>query len=303
MEMLYNYPLKKIFIIGQTIIGLLLLTSVIFVNTMIFAQDNGKPEKEHEDFNPANFDESSINITNKYLPMKPGTRMVYEGTTVEDGEKIAHRVIITITDMTKRIDGVNSVVSWDLDYSNGELVESEIAFFAQDKFGNVWRMGEHPEEYEEGKFIASSTWINGTEGSIAGISMQSEPKVGMPTYSQGWAPSVDFTDRAQIDQMGIKNCVPLDCYENVLVVAETSVSEPDAQQLKYFAPGVGNIRVGWRGEGEISQETLELVEIQQLVLGALDEARTASLKLENHAYEISENVYGKTKPMQQRSME
>ena len=298
-----NYSGHKSNVYASILIGLLIFICLIIFNPAIFAQINEGSVKEHEDFTPENFDESSINITNKWMPLKPGTRMVYEGTTVENGEKIDHRVIITVTDMTKEIDGVNSLVTWDLDYSNGELVEAEIAFFAQDKAGNVWRMGEHPEEYEEGKFILSSTWIHGVEGSIAGISMHSEPKLDMPSYSQGWAPSVDFTDRAQVDQIGIKNCVPLDCYENVLVIAESSESEPDAQQLKYFAPNVGNIRVGWRGEGEITQETLELVEIQQLVLGAFDEARSEALKLEKHAYEISKDIYGATKPMQQRKLE
>ena len=97
------------------------------------------------------------------------------------------------------------------------------------------------------------------------------------------------------------NCVPLDCYEDVIVIAELSISEPDAQQLKYFAPDVGNIRVGWRGEGEMTQEVLELVEMQQLVMGALDEARLGAMKLEEHAYEVSNTVYGKTEPMVQRS--
>ncbi len=282
-----------------------ILTLFIFIGNLSFTSlaQNEKTQMNYEEFNLNNFDESSINITNKWLPMKPGTRYIYEGTTIEDGETFKHRVIITFTDMTKVIAGVNTVVSWDLDYSDGELVEAEIAFFAQDKNGNVWRMGEHPEEYEEGKFVASSTWIHGVEGSIAGISMQADPKLGMPSYSQGWAPSVEFTDRAQVDQMGIKNCVPLDCYENVLVISESSESETDAQQLKYFAPDVGNIRVGWRGAGETTQETLELTEIQLLVLGALDDARTEAMKLEKHAYEISEDIYGKTAPMEKRTMD
>jgi hypothetical protein len=234
------------------------------------------------------------------LPLKPLTRYVYEGTTVEDGVTFAHRIIITTTDFIKVIGGVNCVVSWDLDYSDGELAEAELAFFAQDKTGNVWRFGEYPVEYEEGKIVDIPCWIHGIEGSIAGIEMYANPKVGMPSYSQGWAPSVDFTDRAQVDQTGVKNCVPLDCYEDVIIIAEISLSEPDAQQLKYFAPNVGNIRVGWRGKGEVTQEVLELVEIEQLVLGALDEARSGALELEKHAYEVSNDVYSKTEPMVRR---
>jgi hypothetical protein len=266
----------------------------------VLAQDNEKAQKEYEEFDSTNFDETSINITNEWLPLKPLTRYVYEGTTVEDGVTFAHRIIITTTDFIKVIGGVNCVVSWDLDYSDGELAEAELAFFAQDKTGNVWRFGEYPVEYEEGKIVDIPCWIHGIEGSIAGIEMYANPKVGMPSYSQGWAPSVDFTDRAQVDQTGVKNCVPLDCYEDVIIIAEISMSEPDAQQLKYFAPNVGNIRVGWRGKGEVTQEVLELVEIEQLVLGALDEARSGALELEKHAYEVSNDVYSKTEPMVRR---
>ena len=280
-----------------------LCVSVFLFKISIYAQENEKSQQQYENFDPVNFDESSINITNQWMPLKPLTRYVYEGTTVEEGETFAHRVIITVTDFTKRINGVNCVVTWDLDYSNGELVEAELAFFAQDKYGNVWRMGEYPEEYEDGKFVKAPCWIAGMDGAFSGISMKAKPELGMPSYSQGWAPSVEFADRGQVDQVGVKNCVPLDCYENVLVIAETSVLEPDATQLKFFAPGVGNIRVGWRGEGEVTQEVLELVEIQQLALGALDEARLGVQQLEKHAYEVSIDIYGLTEQIKQRSLE
>ena len=39
--------------------------------------------KKFEIYDPKMFDRSA-NIDNKWMPMKPGMRMVYEGTTVED---------------------------------------------------------------------------------------------------------------------------------------------------------------------------------------------------------------------------
>ena len=272
------------------------------VNITCLAQIDEGTSNPFEDFDPNNFSDPT-NIDNEWLPLKPGTQYVYEGTTVDEGEVLEHRVVITVTDLTKIINNIPTVVTWDLDYSDGELVEAELAFYAQDDDGNVWRMGEYPEEYEEGKFIGADCWISGIEGSIAGISMLSKPFVGAPGYSQGWAPSVDFTDRGKVDQMGIENCVPVDCYEDVLVISETSASEPDAEQLKYFARGVGNIRVGWRGEGEQTQENLELVELSELVLYGMDGARSSALELEKHAYEIEHEIYGNTIPMKQDSEE
>jgi hypothetical protein len=49
-------------------------------------------------------------------------------------------------------------VVWERDYSDGQEVEAELAFFAQDKDGNLWHMGEYPEEYEGGEFEKAPGW-------------------------------------------------------------------------------------------------------------------------------------------------
>ena len=158
-------------------------------------------------------------------------------------------------------------------------------------------MGEYPVEYEDGEFVLASCWLSGIEDAVAGISMKGDPSLGMPSYSQGWGPAVNFTDRGRVDEISLKTCVPLDCYEDVLVIAETSLVEPDAFQLKYWAKGVGNIRVGWGGEGEKTQEILELVQIVELGPESFAEVRSNALELEKHAYEVSKNVYGQTSPL------
>jgi hypothetical protein len=251
--------------------------------------------KQFEDFDPSTFGDP-ITINNKWMPLIPGTRYVYEGITVEDdGSAVPHRVEIHVTNLTKKIGEINTVVTWDLDYSDNELVEAELAFYAQDNDGNVWRMGEYPEEYDGGELVASPAWLHGYEDARAGIHMQAKPQVGT-SYAQGWAPAVDWTDRGQVDQIGIKTCVPLACYEDVLVIAESSLAEPDANQLKYQAPGVGLVRVGWRGEGEKTKETLELVTFEQLSPEALAEVSEQALALEESAYKNSPNVYAHTEP-------
>lgn len=258
-------------------------------------------EKKFENFNPGNFD-NSISIDNEWMPMKPGTRWVYEGTTVEDdGTVVPHRIVIHITDLTKTIGGIRTLVSWDLDYSDGELVEAELAFFAQDNDGNVWRMGEYPEEYDEGKLVAAPTWIHGLADARAGIMMQATPKAGTPSYSQGWGPAVNWTDRARVDQVGQSMVVPAGSYDDVLVIMETSKSEPDAEQLKYYARGVGIVRVGWRGSGEKTKESLELVRMEQLNSAALDDVRAKALELEKSAYNNSKDVYHHTPPLEPMS--
>jgi len=254
-------------------------------------------EPQFPDFNANNFDSSPV-IDNEWAPMKSGTKWVYEGTAVnDDGNSVDRRIEFTVTDLTKEIDGVRTVVGWIEDYTDGELGEKEIAFYAQDKSGNVWYFGEHPEDYENGKFVEAPTWIAGLEDAKPGIVMMEKPQLGMSNVYQGWGPKVGWSDYGRVEQMGQETCVPVKCYKDVLVNAEASLAEPGAFQLKYYAPGVGEIQVGWRGT-DPTKEELKLVEYKQLSPEELAKIHTQSLELEKHAYEVSPDSYGKTKPMQ-----
>jgi hypothetical protein len=237
-------------------------------------------------------------IDNKWMPMKPGTRWVYEGTSVEDdGKSVPHRIIVTISDLTKIISGIRTVVSYDVDHSNGELVEAELAFYAQDDDGNVWQFGEYPEEYEDGKFIKAPAWIHGIKGARAGIIMQAQPRLGTPSLAQGWGPAVGWKDRGTTYQVGQEVTVRSGSYGDVLVIKESAQGEPDAEQLKFYAPGVGNIRTGWIGIGAKATETLELVRIEQLDPKALAVVRAKALQLEQSAFKHSKDVYAKSQPV------
>ncbi len=237
------------------------------------------------DFDPANFDPSTA-VDNRWFPLTPGTQFVYRGSSLEDGERLTHKVVFTVSDMTKEVAGVRVVVIWDRDYTEGELVEAEVAFFAQDRDGNVWHLGQYPEEYEAGKLVKSPGWVAGEEGSKAGIAMKAEPKLGAPDYSQGYSPPpINWIDRARTYEIGAKTCVPVDCYEDVLITEEFERSKPGAFQLKYYAPGVGNVRVGWRGKNEEEREELVLIEYRRLDGAQMEMVREAVLALDRNAFE------------------
>src|SRR5262249_22013581 len=154
----------------------------------------------------------------------PGTQHVYIGFATEGKKRVPRKLVVTITDLTKVIDGVRTLVRWDVDYKADKIEEDEIAFLAQDDDGNVWLLGEYPEEYEKGKMVKGPGWVHGRERARAGFAMLATPRLGA-SYAQGWAPAVDWTDRGYVDQIGEKICVPVSCYENVLVVAESSRKE------------------------------------------------------------------------------
>jgi hypothetical protein len=210
------------------------------------------------DLDPDDFDRPT-QIDNPWFTLQPGVKRVFEGITEEGGREIPHSIIFIVTDLTKELAGVQTIVVWIEDYSNDELVEAELAFYAQDNDGNVWFLGEYPEVYERGILVEAPAWIIGLKGAKAGIVMKADPEPGLPSYSMGWGPAVNWTDRAQVVEVGASNCVLLDCYDNLVVIEEFSREEPGAFQIKYYAPGIGNIRVNWRGD-DATREKLELVE-------------------------------------------
>jgi hypothetical protein len=246
---------------------------------------------------PAGHFGSSATITNRWLPFVGGTQWTFEGSAIVEGKRIPRRIVITTTDLTKVIDHVASVVNYETDFNSGELVEAELAFFAQADDGTVWNMGEHPEEFEDGQYVESPTWLAGIGDSKAGVMMLADPEVATPSYSEGWGPAVGWTDRGRVFEVGSSTCVTAGCYDDVLVVDEFNRDEPDAHQLKYYAPGIGGVRVGWAGAKEEEQEVMQLVKVVHLDAAALGTIRSAALALEKHAYEVSKDVYGTTEPM------
>ncbi len=251
------------------------------------------------EMNPADFEDLAP-IDNPFMPLTPGTRWVQEGSSVEEGERIPHRIEFTVTDLTKEINGVRTTVVWIVDYSQGEeLVEREVAFYAQAKDGTVWYLGEHPEAFEDGELVEAPTWIVGFEDAKAGLAMPANPKVGDGDYAQGWAPAVEWADRAQVHKMGESMTVAAGTFDDVLIMDEFTVKEPGFK-LKYYARGFGPVGVGWRGEGD-QQETLELTRKETLSPEQLAEIDKLALDLEANAYKISPDVYGKTTPMEKRA--
>jgi hypothetical protein len=213
--------------------------------------------------------------------------------TIEEGERIPHRITFTVTSLTKTIAGVRTAVVWIEDISDGVLVEKEIAFYAQDDTGTVWYLGEHPEEFEDGEFVKAPTWIHGFEDALAGVKMLADPMSQTHALFQGWAPAVEWSDYGRLDEALPEDCVTAGCYKDVVRFAESSLGEEGIFQLKSYAKGIGEIRVGWRGESD-SREELELKSTATLSSSALARFDELARDLEAHAYQVSPKVFGGT---------
>jgi hypothetical protein len=254
-------------------------------------------ELEAEDFDRSLFDASSTTIDNEWFPLTPGKRFTWRGWTEEEGERIHHRIVFTVTDLTKVVGGVRTLVGWDRDFSGGQLVETELIFLAQDKYGNIWHFGQYSETWEGPELVGGQAWlVDYIEGAKAGIWVKANPRVGAPAYSQGFAPAPFFWDDfARTIKVDTKTCVPLDCFEDVVVVEEFEPTKPGGFQLKHYARGVGNVRVGWRG-ADADREVLVLHKVERLGREAMDKARAEALELEQRA-----GMYGRIPPAEERT--
>ena len=241
-----------------------------------------------------------LKVDNKWMPHKIGVQKTYEGYTLDDEDKrIPWKVVEIVTDLVKVVNGIETVIVWERDYKKNKLEESELAWRAQDNEGNVWHFGEVKEVYDENvKLVGAKVWMDGALGAKSGILMPGKPTKGAPSYSQGFAKGVyKWDDRGQVRNMGENVKTPGGTFSDVLVVEEWSREElaKGALQLKYYAPGVGYVSVGWEGNDPV-KETLELTSVKQLSPQEMDVARAGALEVEERSY-----YYGRdTKPPYRR---
>jgi hypothetical protein len=183
---------------------------------------------------PANFVRT---IDNRYFPLKPGTAFHYRGysgqTTQTDDMVVTHR--------TKQILGITCTVVRDTVSEHGKPVERTFDWYAQDKQGNVWYMGEDSLELKNGRFVrASDSWESGVNGAKPGIIMQGKPQQG-DVYRQEYNPPGGALDQALVLQAKTTVKVPYGTYERPLSTIEWSPVEPQLEK-KYYAAGLGEIQ-------------------------------------------------------------
>ena len=200
---------------------------------------------------PANF---SSDITNPYFPLKPGTVFKFEGS--RDG--VARRDDMTVTDETKMIMGVKTVVVRDVASSDTEIVEKTVDWYAQDKDGNVWYFGEDTAEYANGKVTnTDGTWMAGVDGAIPGIIMKAKPTVG-EGYRQEYRPGV-AEDYAKVINTEATAGGPTGKYEKVVATEDTDLLDKSKFEHKWFAPNIGLIGTDGMVGGHHEIRTLKTI--------------------------------------------
>ena len=176
-------------------------------------------------------------IANPYWPMVPGSRWVYRETG-SDGTK--QRVVVEVTDRTKSILGIPTTVVHDQVSEGGEVVEDTWDWYAQDKWGGLWYMGEDTTEYENGKPVSKEgSWEAGVRDAQPGLIIPPDPEVGM-VYRQEYLRG-EAEDQGEVLSVDERARVPLGSFEHLLMTEDTTPLEPDVVERKYYAKGVGPI--------------------------------------------------------------
>ena len=172
----------------------------------------------------------------RYFILDPAYQLV-----LENGDE---RLVITVLDETKVVDGVTTRIVEERETKKGALVEISRNFFARDPAsGDAYYFGEDVDMYAKGKVTShEGAWASGVGGARFGLMMPGKPAVGA-RYYQEVAPKVAM-DRAEILSIAETAKVPAGIFKECVRVKETTPLEPGATEYKVHAPGVGLVQDG-----------------------------------------------------------
>jgi hypothetical protein len=190
---------------------------------------------EPVNLNPADF---TTKIDNPYWPMRPGSRWVYRETDSEGGKQ---RVVVTVTHRTKLIaNGIRARVVHDVVSEDGQLVEVTDDWYAQDRAGNIWYLGEDTTEYENGRPVSKKgSFEAGVDGAQPGVIMPAHPRVGMRYRQEHYRGQAE--DKARIMSRSERAEVPFGFFRRTLMTRDENPLEPRILEYKFYARAVGPV--------------------------------------------------------------
>jgi hypothetical protein len=196
---------------------------------------------------PANF---TIRIDNPYWPMAPGDKWVYK--EIDQGTR--YDVEVTVTDRTRMIaNGIEARVVHDVVSHDGQPVEITYDWYAQDKAGNVWYLGEDTAEYENGKVASrAGSFEAGVDGAQAGVIMPAHPEDGM-AYRQEYYKN-EAEDKAEVLSTEEQVEVPFGHFEGALLTRDLVPPEPKISEYKLYAKNVGPVLIVQTSGGSSREE-------------------------------------------------
>jgi hypothetical protein len=204
----------------------------------------------------SHFGRHSNLVTNTWFPLAMGSVYVYDGQ--KDGKQA--RDVMTVTRKTKTIAGIRAAVVADRLFLNGVLAERTTDWYAQDRRGTVWYLGEKTAELNaNGKVISTEgSFLNGRDGAKGGIFMPAHPAVGQSFHQESFKGQAE--DRFRILSMATSISTPAVSSQSAMLTEETTPLEPKVVDHKYYVQGIGTVK-----EQQVAGAQPGQAEVTQLV--------------------------------------
>ncbi len=217
----------------------LFIISIFFFFEISCDDENEECSLEYDEYYTPEIDPDNFisGVDHEYFPLTPGTVYTYK-TETEDGTETT---TVTVTDETVVIMDVTCMIVNDKVEQDGELIENTNDWYAQDRDGNVWYMGEYSEEWEDGQLDnTNGSWEAGVDDAYPGIIMPENPILGIPYRQEYYYKKAE--DWGKIVEFGVTVETPYGTYTNCMKTQDWNALEPDVIENKYYAPGVGAVK-------------------------------------------------------------
>ena len=185
---------------------------------------------------PADFVEV---VDNPYFPLPIGAKWVYE---IRQGNKPPQTDTLEVQKEKRQVNGIQATVVRDTVSSGNQIVEDTYDWFVQDKYGNVWYVGEEVDNYVAGVLVNhSGSWEWGVDGAQPGIIMWADPAAHLnEKYRQEYYAG-KAEDMGQVLSVDESLTVPFGSFDRVVKTLDFSNIEA-GQEQKFYAPGIGLLK-------------------------------------------------------------
>lgn len=185
---------------------------------------------------PANF---VAKIDNKYFPLVEGATYTYAG------EKSS--IDVSVLPKTKAILGVTTRGVQTTTRLDGQIAKDVLDWYAQDKTGAVWILGEEGKT-RQGANLVPISWEAGKDNAQPGLMMPAEPKAD-EQWRTKYYPCHDESD-AKVLALNATINVKGGSFNDCLQTKESSALDPKLDVEKYYCPKKGLVLVADKATGE-----------------------------------------------------
>jgi len=178
-------------------------------------------------------------VDNPYFPLPTGAKWEYE---IREGNDSKQTDTLEVLKEKRNVNGVQATVVRDTVSAGNQIVEDTFDWFAQDKYGNVWYVGESVDNYIAGILVShTGSWEWGVDGALPGIIMWADPSAHLnEEYRQEYYVG-KAEDMGQVLSVDENLTVPFGSFDQVVKTLDFSNIEA-AKEQKFYAPGIGLLK-------------------------------------------------------------